>query len=43
MGKEDDNKSKLKKAVNKIADKNIRLLPTFREKYLEYKNSYSTI
>jgi hypothetical protein len=39
--KEDDNKSRLKKAINKIADKNIRLLPQFREKYPEYNNSAS--
>jgi hypothetical protein len=39
--KEDDNKTKLKKAINKIADKNIKLLPQFREKYPEYKNSSS--
>jgi hypothetical protein len=39
--KEDDNKTNLKKAVTKIADKNIRLLPEFREKYPEYKNSSS--
>jgi hypothetical protein len=41
--KEDDNKSKLKKAINKVADKNIRLLPQFREKYPEYRNAYSKI
>ena len=41
--KEDDNKSKLKKAVTKVADKNIKLLPQFREKYPEYKNSASKI
>jgi len=41
--KEDDNKSKLKKAINKVANKNIRLLPQFREKYPEYKNSSSKI
>jgi len=41
--KEDDNKSRLKKAINKVADKNIRLLPQFREKYPEYKNSSSKI
>ena len=41
--KEDDNKSKLKKAITKVADKNIRLLPQFREKYPEYKNSSSKI
>jgi hypothetical protein len=39
--KEDDNKTRLKKAINKIADKNIRLLPQFREKYPDYKNSSS--
>ena len=41
--KEDDNKTKLKKAITKVADKNIRLLPQFREKYPEYKNSSSKI
>jgi hypothetical protein len=41
--KEDDNKTKLKKAINKVADKNIRLLPQFREKYPEYNNSSSKI
>jgi len=39
--KEDDNKTRLKKAINKVADKNIRLLPQFREKHPEYKNSSS--
>jgi hypothetical protein len=39
--KEDDNKTKLKKVINKVADKNIKLLPQFREKYPEYKNSSS--
>ena len=39
--KEDDNKSTLKKVINKVADKNIRLLPQFREKYPEYNNSAS--
>jgi hypothetical protein len=39
--KEDEKKTKLKKAINKIADKNIRLLPQFREKYPEYKDSRS--
>ena len=39
--KEDENKTRLKKAVNKIADKNIRLLPQFREKYPDYSNSSS--
>jgi len=41
--KEDDNKTRLKKAINKVADKNILLLPRFREKYPEYRNSYSKI
>ena len=41
--KEDDKKSKLKKAISKVADKNIRLLPQFREKYPEYKNSSSKV
>ena len=39
--KEDEKRTKLKKAINKVADKNIRLLPAFREKYPEYKNSSS--
>jgi len=41
--KEDDNKTRLKKAINKVANKNIRLLPQFREKYPEYRNSSSKI
>ena len=41
--KEDDNKTRLKKAITKVADKNIRLLPHFREKYPEYKNSSSKV
>ena len=41
--KEDDNKTRLKKAINRVANKNIRLLPQFREKYPEYKNSSSKI
>ena len=41
--KEDEKKTKLKRAITKIADKNIRLLPQFREKYPEYKNSSSKI
>ena len=39
--KEDEKKTKLKKVITKIADKNIRLLPTFREKYPDYKDSHS--
>jgi hypothetical protein len=41
--KEDDNKTRLKKVINKVVDKNIRLLPQFREKYPEYRNSASKI
>jgi len=41
--KEDDNKSHLRKAITKVADKNIKLLPQFREKYPEYKNSSSKV
>ena len=41
--KEDDKKNKLKKAITKVADKNIKLLPQFREKYPEYKNAYSKV
>ena len=41
--KADENKSKLRKAIKRIADKNIRLLPQFREKYPEYKNPSSKV
>jgi hypothetical protein len=41
--KEDDNKTKLKKVVKKVANKNIRLLPQFREKYPDYNNSSKKI
>ena len=41
--KEDDNKTTLRKAIKKIANKNIKLLPVFREKYPEYSNSSSRI
>ena len=33
----------MRKAISKVADKNIRLLPQFREKYPEYKNSSSKV
>jgi len=39
--KEDEKKTKLTKVVKTIANKNIRLLPQFREKYPEY-NKYSS-
>jgi hypothetical protein len=41
--KEDDNKTKLKKSINKIANKNIKLISQFREKYPECKKSESKI
>ena len=41
--KEDENKTNLRKAIKFVADKNIRLLPKFREKNPEYKNSASRI
>jgi uncharacterized C2H2 Zn-finger protein len=41
--KEDEERKKIKKIINNIADKNIRLLPQFREKYPEYINSSSKI
>jgi len=39
--KEDEDKKKIKKIIKTIEDKNIRLLPQFREKYPDYNNSYS--
>jgi hypothetical protein len=41
--KEDNSKSKLKKVIKKIANKNIRLLPQFREKHPDYNNADSNI
>jgi len=41
--KEDDNKSKLKKTINKIANQNIKLISQFREKYPECRKSESKI
>jgi hypothetical protein len=41
--KEDDNKTMLRKAIKNIANKNIRLLPQFREKYPDYGNSNNMI
>jgi len=41
--KEDDNKSKLRKAIKTVQNKNIKLLPQFRDKYPEYKNSASRV
>ena len=39
--KEDEDKNKIKKIIKTIEDKNIRLLPQFREKYPDYNNSSS--
>ena len=39
----DDNKTKLKKSINKIANKNIKLITQFREKYPECRKSESKI
>ena len=41
--KEDDNKTKLKKSIRKVANKNIRLITQFREKYPECRKSESRI
>ena len=39
--KDDENKTKLKKVIKKVANKNIRLLPLFKEKHPDYNNSNS--
>jgi len=41
--KEDEDRKKIKKIIKTIEDKNIRLLPQFREKYPEYNSSSSRI
>jgi len=41
--KEDEQNTRLRKVIRRVANKNIRLLPQFREKYPEYKNSSSKI
>jgi hypothetical protein len=41
--KEDDNNTKLRQAIKRVANKNIKLLPKFREKYPDYGNSSSKI
>ena len=38
----DDEKNKIKKAIKRIANKNIRLLPSFKEKYPDCNQSIST-
>jgi hypothetical protein len=41
--KEDEQKTKLRKIIKRVANKNIKLLPQFRERYPEYNNSSSKI
>jgi len=41
--KEDEENTRLRKVIRRVTNKNIRLLPQFREKYPEYKNSSSKI
>ena len=41
--KEDEQNSKLRKVIKRVANKNIRLLPQFREKNPDYNNSSSKI
>ena len=41
--KEDEQNTKLRKVIRRVANKNMRLLPVFREKYPEYNNSSSKI
>jgi hypothetical protein len=41
--KEDEENTRLRKVITHVANKNIRLLSKFREKYPEYKNSSSKI
>jgi hypothetical protein len=41
--KEDENNTKLRKAIKRVANKNITLLPKFRDKYPDYSNSSSKI
>jgi hypothetical protein len=41
--KEDDNKTKLRKAIKKVANNNIRLLPQYREKNPKYSDSSSRV
>ena len=38
----DDEKNKIKKAIKRVANKNIRLLPSFKEKYPDCNKSSST-
>jgi len=38
----DDEKNKIKRAIKRVANKNIRLLPSFKEKYPDCNSSTST-
>jgi hypothetical protein len=41
--KEDEQNTKLRKVIKRVANKNIRLLPQFREKNPDYNNSSSKV
>ena len=41
--KDDDKKTRLRRLITHVANKNKKLIPQFREKYPEYKNSKLTI
>jgi hypothetical protein len=41
--KENEERKNIKKVINTVANKNIRLLPQFREKYPDYNNASDTI
>jgi hypothetical protein len=41
--KEDDNRSRLRTAIKKVANKNIKLLPQYREKHPDYGNADSKL
>jgi hypothetical protein len=41
--KEDENKTNLRKAIKRVANKNIKLLPQFRENNPDYNNSSSKV
>jgi hypothetical protein len=41
--KEDEQNTRLRKLIRRVANKNIKMLPVFREKYPEYNNSSSRI
>lgn len=41
--KDDDNNTKLRQAIKRVANKNIKLLSAFREKYPDYRSNSSNI